>query len=138
MSTELKNIIKKDLKKRNITPKSVLQTVKNSINGIICYARDGKSIILYLIGLIFEIVMGIIFSINGLEWILIICIMGILLSVELLNTAIEAACDCITKSYNPLIRIAKDCGSGATFVIFLVAVILNLIIFIPKIIMLFQ
>ena len=138
MSTELKKIIEKDLKKRNITPKSVMQTFMNSINGIVCYARDGKSIILYLVGLIFEIVMGIVFSVNGLEWILIICIMGILLAVELLNTAIEAACDAITKHYNPLIKIAKDCGSGATFSIFVVAVILNLIIFIPKIIMLFK
>ena len=138
MSTELKKIIEKDLKKRNITPKSVMQTFRNSINGIICYAKDGKSIILYLVGLIFEIVMGICFNINGLEWILIICIMGILLAVELLNTAIEAACDAITKHYNPLIKIAKDCGSGATFSIFTVAVILNLIIFIPKIIMLFK
>lgn len=138
MSTELKKIIEKDLKKRNITPKSVMQTLKNSISGIVCYARDGKSIILYLVGLIFEIVMGIVFNINGLEWILIICIMGILLAVELLNTSIEAACDAISKHYNPLIKIAKDCGSGATFIIFTVTVILNLIIFIPKIIMLFQ
>ena len=133
MSMELKDKIKKDLKKRNITPKTVMQTINNSINGIIYYAKDGKSIILYLIGLIFEIVMGFIFSINGLEWILIICIMGILLSVELLNTSIEAACDAITKHYNPLIKIAKDCGSAATFVISLVILILNLIIFIPKI-----
>lgn len=137
MSTELKDKLRKDLKKRNITPTSVIQTIKNSLNGIVFYAKDGKSIILYVIGLIYEIVMGILFNINGLEWILIICIMGILLAVELLNTAIEAACDAITKHYNPLIKIAKDCGSAATFVIFIVAVILNLIIFIPKIIMFF-
>ena len=137
MSTELKDRIQKDLKKRNITPTTVMQTIKNSINGIICYAKDGKSIILYLIGLFIQIVMGIIFSINGLEWILIICIMGILLAVELLNTSIEAACDAISKEYNPLIKISKDCGSAATFVICVVTVILNLIIFIPKIIMLF-
>ena len=37
-----------------------------------------------------------------------------------------------------LIKIAKDCGSGATFTIFIVSVILNLIIFIPKIIILFK
>ena len=137
MSTELKDKIQKDLRKRNITPKSVLQTTKNSINGILFYAKDGKSIILYLIGLIYEIIMGIVFSINGLEWILIICIMGILLSVEVLNTSIEAACDAITKRYNPLIKIAKDCGSAATFVIIVITVILNLIIFIPKVVALF-
>ncbi len=137
MSTELKKIIEEDLKKRNITPKSVLMTIQNSINGIGFYAKDGKSIILYLFGLAFEIIMGIVYRINGLEWILIICIMGILLAVELLNTAIEAVCDAITKRYNPLIKIAKDCGSAATFVIFTVAIILNLIIFVPKILALF-
>lgn len=137
MSVELKDRIKKDLKKRNITPKSICQTTKNSINGIVCYAKDGKSIILYFFGLLIQIIMGIIFKINGLEWILIICIMGILLSVELLNTSIEAACDAITKHYNPLIKIAKDCGSAATFIIFIVTIILNIIIFYPKIMMLF-
>ena len=137
MSTELKKIIEEDLKKRNITPRSVIQTCINSLNGILFYAKDGKSIILYMLGLIFEIIMGIVYRINGLEWILIICIMGVLLSVELLNTAIEAACDAITKNYNPLIKIAKDCGSAATFVIFTVAIILNIIIFLPKVLALF-
>ena len=137
MSTELKKIIEKDLKKRNITPVSVMQTIKNSLNGIRCYARDGKSIILYIFGFLLEIIMGIVYKINGLEWILIICIMGVLLAVELLNTSIEAACDAISKHYSPLIKISKDCGSAATFVIFIVTVILNLIIFIPKIMMLF-
>ena len=133
MSTELKDKIRRDLGKRNITPESIFKTLKNSINGIIFYARDGKSIILYVLGLIYQIVMAIAFNINGLEWILTIFIMGVLLAVELLNTAIEAACDAITKEYNPLIKIAKDCGSAATFVIFMVTVILHLIIFIPKI-----
>ena len=137
MSTELKNKIEEDMKKRNLTPSSVLQTIKNSLNGIKCYAKDGKSILLYLFGVIVEIIMGIIYNINGLEWILIVCILGIILSIELINTAIEATCDAIGKEYNSLIKIAKDCGSGATFIVFLVAIILNLIIFLPKIVALF-
>lgn len=133
MSMELKDKIQKDLKKRNITPKSILQTVKNSLNGIKCYAKDGKSIIIYIAGVLLEIIMGIVYRISGLEWILIVCILGVILAVELFNTAIEAACDAISKKYNPLIKIAKDCGSASTFIIFLVAIIFNLIIFIPKI-----
>lgn len=137
MSMELKNRIEKDLKKRNLTPKSVFQTIKNSMNGIRCYARDGKSILIYILGVIFEIIMGFVYRINGLEWILIICILGFILAIELVNTAIEAACDAISKEYNPLIKIAKDCGSASTFVMFIVAIILNIIIFLPKIIELF-
>lgn len=137
MSTELKNKIESDLKKRNFNAKSILQTGKNSINGIKFYAMDGKSIILYIIGVVIEIVMGFVYRVNGLEWILIICILGIILAVEVLNTAIEATCDAITKEYNSFIKIAKDCGSAATFIIFIVALILNVIIFLPKIVALF-
>lgn len=133
----LKGKIEEDLKKRNITPRTIYQTVRNSINGIKSYAKEGKSIIIYLFGVIIEIIMGFVYRVNGLEWILIICILGIILAVELINTAIEATCDVITKEYNSLIKIAKDCGSAATFIIFLVAVILNIIIFAPKIVALF-
>lgn len=137
MSTELKSKIEEDLKKRNLTPKSIFQTIKNSLNGIKCYAKDGKSILLFIIGSLLEIIMGFVYNINGLEWILIICILGFMLAIELINTAIEATCDAISKEYNPFIKIAKDCGSGATFVIFIVAIILNIIIFLPKILLLF-
>ena len=137
MGTELKNKIEEDLKKRDITPNGVFKTIKNSLNGFKSYAQEGKSIIIYLVGVILETVMGFVYNINGLEWILIICILGIILAVELINTAIENTCDAISKEYNPLIKIAKDCGSAATFTIFTVAVILNVIIFLPKVLALF-
>lgn len=134
---ELKGKLSENLKKRHITPKSIFKIVSNSLNGLKCYALEGKSIIIYIIGLIIEVIMGFVYKINGLEWILIICILGIILSIELLNTAIEATCDAITKEYNSLIKIAKDCGSAATFIIFIVAVLLNIIIFLPKVVALF-
>ena len=136
MSMESKDKIGVSLKK-SLTPKSIYQTIKNSVSGIKYYSKDGKSIILYLIGSLVEILMGFVYHINGLEWILIICILGFILSIELINTAIESACDAITKEYNPLIKISKDCASGATFVIFIVAIILNVIIFLPKVLILF-
>lgn len=137
MNMELKDKIQEDLKKRDVTPKGIFQTLKNSYNGLKSYAKEGKSIIIYLFGVILEVLMGIVYNINGLEWILIVCILGIILSVELLNTAIESTCDAISKEYNPLIKIAKDCGSAATLVICMVAVILNVIIFLPKVVALF-
>lgn len=129
--------IKEEFERRDFNARSVMNVLKYSINGIKSYADEGKSIILYSLGAIIEIILGFTFHVNGLEWILIICMLGIILAVELLNTAIEKACDAITKEYNPYIKIAKDCGSGATFVIFTVLLILNIIIFYPKIVILF-
>jgi undecaprenol kinase len=125
--------LKEEFERRGINPKSIMNIIKYSVNGIKSYAEDGKSFVVYTFLSFVEIMLGFIFNINGLEWILIIVILGVVLAVELLNTGIESACDAITKEYNPLIKIAKDCGSGATFVIFIVAIILNIIIFLPKI-----
>lgn len=132
-----KKTLKEDFEARDITPTSIWKIVIYSVNGIKAYAREGKSIIIYAFCSLMEIIMGIIFNIDGKEWILIICALGIILSIELVNTAIEKVCDAVTKEYNELIKDSKDCGSAATFVIFIVILILNLIIFYPKIAALF-
>ena len=129
--------LKEEFERRNLNTKSVMNIVKYSLNGIKTYMEEGKSFILYSFAAILEVIFGFIFKVNGLEWILIICMLGVLLAIELLNTGIERACDAITKEYNPLIKAAKDCGSGATFIIFIVMVILNIIIFYPKVVALF-
>jgi len=134
VSKDKKNIIMQEFERRDINSKSLMNVIKYSLNGIKSYMEEGKSFFIYAFCASLEIIAGFIFKVNGLEWILIICMLGIILAVELLNTGIEAVCDAITKEYNPLIKIAKDCGSGATFVIFVVMLILNIIIFAPKIV----
>lgn len=142
MATESKDkrkmpTIKDELERRDLNTKSVMKVIEYSLNGIKTYMNDGKSFIIYSFCALLEIICGFIFKVNGLEWILIICMLGIILAVELLNTGIENVCDALTKEYNPLIKAAKDCGSGATFIVFVVMLILNIIIFYPKIIALF-
>ena len=126
------NTLKEEFERRDLNVHSIRRVIKNSLEGISSYAKDGKSFIIYVFCSVIEIIAGFAFNVNGLEWILIISMLGIILAIELLNTAIEATCDAITKEFNPYIKVAKDCGSAATFVIFIVAVILNIIIFCIK------
>lgn len=127
------NTLKEEFERRDLNVHSIRRVIKNSLEGISSYAKDGKSFIIYVFCSLIEIIAGFAFNVNGLEWILIISMLGIILAIELLNTAIEATCDAITKEFNPYIKVAKNCGSAATFVIFIVTVILNIIIFLPKI-----
>ena len=127
------NTLKEEFERRDLNVHSIRRVIKNSLEGISSYAKDGKSFIIYVFCSLIEIIAGFAFNVNGLEWILIISMLGIILAIELLNTAIEETCDAITKEFNPYIKVAKDCGSAATFVIFIVTVILNIIIFLPKI-----
>ena len=63
--------------------------------------------------------------------------MGLVISCELINTAIEATVDLVTEEYHPLAKVAKDTAAAAVFVFAIVAVLVGIIIFGPKIVALF-
>ena len=44
---------------------------------------------------------------------LLVGVLVVLMIVEVLNTAIEAACDALSREFNADIQLAKDCGSLA-------------------------
>jgi len=65
------------------------------------------------------------------ERLFLICSILLVIIIELLNTAIEAAIDRISLDYHELSRLAKDTGSAAVFVSLLLCSIAWLMIGIP-------
>ena len=53
------------------------------------------------------------------------------ISLELVNTAVEAVVDLVTEERKPLAKIAKDTAAGAVLFTAIMAVIIGCIIFIP-------
>lgn len=49
-------------------------------------------------------------------WLVVVCAWLLVMVVELLNSAIEKACDTVTLERHPLIKAAKDMASAAIFV----------------------
>ena len=54
------------------------------------------------------------------------------MSLELVNTAVEATVDLATKVYDPLAKKAKDAAAGAVLIAAIFAAIIGLWIFVPK------
>nr|WP_078556673.1 diacylglycerol kinase family protein [Bacillus alkalicellulosilyticus] len=76
-------------------------------------------------------------SISLIERAILILVIGIVLSLEVMNTAIERTVDMFTAEYHPLAKIAKDIAAAAVFVFSLIAVIIGLIILLPPLLDLF-
>ena len=114
--------------------KDICHKFKYSFQGIFyCFTHE-TSFIFETIAIIFAVILGIVFQISILEWILSIVTLFLIMEIEFLNTGIEATVDMITEEFHPLAKIAKDCGSAATCVASFIALFVNLAIFIPKVI----
>jgi len=96
-----------------------------------------QSILVQLICAIIVIVLGFVFHLTKIEWIIIIIVIGLVLAFEFVNTAIEAVVDLASPSKHALAKIAKDTASTAVGIMALVSVIVGLIIFLPKVLVIF-
>ncbi|MGB0897291.1 MAG: diacylglycerol kinase [Flavobacteriaceae bacterium] len=83
------------------------------------------------IGLTFA---GLYFNISTTEWIFQILAIGLVMSIEGINTAIEEIADFIHPELHPKIGLIKDIAAGAVFIAAIAGSIVGLIIYVPKII----
>ncbi len=73
------------------------------------------------------------FCISPLEWSLVLLASGLVLLSEGVNTAVEKTLDRITKNYDSEVKNIKDISAGFTLVSVFIAIVIGLIIFLPKI-----
>lgn len=79
------------------------------------------------------IIFGFITCISAQEWLAILLVIGFVLSAEAMNTALEYIVDLVSPEYNELARKVKDIAAGAVLIASITAVIIGLIVFIPKV-----
>ena len=82
------------------------------------------------------ILLGLAFNIDHVDFLFLIISCGFVLTTEILNTSIEAACDAIDLNHNPQIKIAKDVAAAAVVMAGFTSLITGLVIFIPKMVLL--
>jgi diacylglycerol kinase (ATP) len=68
------------------------------------------------------------------EWFIVILTIGLVLSAETFNTAIEQLTDLVQPERNPQAGRIKDLAAGAVLLTAIAAAIIGLLIFVPKII----
>lgn len=104
-----------------------------AIDGIAFSFLKGTHFKIHTAAVILVTILGIIYSISLTEWLIIILISSAVISAEAMNTAIEEACDVLHPEHHPGAKLAKHCAAGAVLILSIAAVIIGLIIFLPKI-----
>lgn len=125
-------ISRDDIKRRGFG--RFLKSFGYSLDGLIYAYKYEQSMLIHVIATIGVIIANIVFKISPTEWLITFIAIGMVLAAELINTAIEAVVDLVTLDIHPLAKIAKDCGSAATFVLAMMAGVIGFVIYIPYII----
>ena len=77
---------------------------------------------------------GFILQISPIEWIVVILCIGLVFTLELINSAIENITDFVSPQKNEIIGKVKDLSAAAVLIAVICSLIVGLIVFLPKII----
>ena len=85
--------------------------------------------------MLLTIAAGIYFNISMIEWIVVLFAIGLVISMEILNTSIENIADYISPEKRLSIKKIKDLAAAGVLVSSFTALAIGFIIFIPKLIL---
>ena len=123
----MKDNINKPFKNKNF-----LVALKNALNGIILAFKSESNIRIDIFAMVLTIIGAIIIKVNYIELLIIILTIGIVISAEMFNSAVENTVDLITQEYNNKAKIIKDISAGAVLITSIIAVVVAVIIFMNK------
>ena len=120
----------------NKKKRTFIDSVKDCLNGctFVMIGEDNfkREIMLAILALVASYV----FNVSRIEFIIVLLVIALVIVCEIFNTAIEKTVDLCTREYNELAKIAKDVSAFAVFTMCIFAVVVGIIIFVPKIIIL--
>ena len=109
-----------------------LKSFNYAFNGLKIFFLNEHNGRIHLVATLAAIFLAVWLKISTLEWIMICMVIGFVFVAEILNTAIEKLADVVTKETNEKIKIVKDVAAAAVLISALTALLVGLIIFLPK------
>jgi undecaprenol kinase len=111
----------------------MLKSFSYAVTGIVTAVKSERNMKVHLIASILVLGCSFFFSLSRIEWLFILFAIGGMLSLELLNTAVERVVDLITIEQHPLAKQAKDIAAGAVFIYAILSVFIGIMVFFPHI-----
>ncbi len=117
--------------------KKFLKSVQCAFKGILVALKEERNMKIHAGFVILVSLAGLLLKISLVEWLWCLFCFALVISMELMNTAVENFVDFVEPKYNEKVGKVKDIAAGAVLINALFSIIIGLIIFLPKIILLF-
>ena len=104
---------------------------KYALEGFWAALKEEPNLKFHLLAGLVVILISFYLKISRQDWIDILILVGLVISVELTNTSVEAVVDAFTDKEHPRAKLAKDISAAAVLITSLTAAILGILIFLP-------
>lgn len=97
----------------------------------ISFAFKERNFKLHVLSMCLAIAAGFYFDITKTDWCLVLLCIGGVMSLEVMNTAIEKTVDRISMEHHPELGKIKDLSAAAVLIFSMVALVIGVLIFVP-------
>jgi diacylglycerol kinase len=115
-----------------------LQSSDNALRGLGVFIKTCHHLWVEIFFIVLGIYLGFLLHLSNIEWVLVTLSLGLIVVAEAFNTAIEIDIDLTSPSYHPYARDTKDVSAGAVSLTIVIAGIMGLLIYLPKVIALLK
>lgn len=113
--------------------KNRLAAFRYAFQGILNGIRTEAHMRFHLLAALVVLCLAWYFQVQSWEWCILVLCIGMVISAELFNAAVERLADRVSKEQDPLIGAAKDLAAGAVLILSIAALVAGSIIFLPRI-----
>lgn len=110
-----------------------LKSVGFAFKGALLLIKTEASIKIQFYIAIIVTILGFFYNISLTEWTIQFLTIGLVMSIEGVNTAIEEIANFIHPEHHTKIGLIKDIAAGAVFIASIFAIIIGFIIYLPKV-----
>ena len=115
-------------------PLPILQVFSFAAHGVKYAWETQRNLKIHLIFACLAIALGVALNVGLTNLAIIVLCIGVVMSLELVNTSVESIVDLVSPEWHSLAKHAKDCAAGAVFISAIVSLILAALIYLPAII----
>ncbi len=121
------------MKNQKFSVKNRLKSFKYAFSGLKTLVTEEHNSWIHILAAIIAITAGFLTKINLYEWVAVIFVIGFVITLEIINSAIENLADFVSPDKHDKIKKIKDLSAAGVLIAAITALITGLIIFIPKI-----
>ncbi len=111
------------------------KSFRYAFEGIFHTIQKERNMQIHCCAAVLVVIFGLWLGLSREEWFVCLILFGMVMSLECVNTAVEAVVDLATMQRHPLAKKAKDAAAGAVLIAAVFAAIIGLWIFLPKLLL---